>query len=68
MRADSRVRLRVPCTLAGRTAAIEQFHPDLPLQIRQGLAYHGLSPFQAAAGGRETAFLRGCDECAQLVQ
>ena len=69
---------RSPClgeqlpTLAGQhrkaTTAIEQADSDLTFQIRQGLAYHGLSPFQAAAGGRETAFVRGCDERAELVQ
>ena len=49
-------------------AAIEQLHPELPFQIGQGLAHHGLGTTQASAGRRETPLIRGCDERAQLIQ
>src|SRR5882757_4944051 len=49
-------------------AAIEQLHPELSLQIRQGLADHGLRATQAAARCRETSFIRSNDENAELIE
>ena len=49
-------------------AAIEELHTELTFKIGQGLADHGLSAAQAAAGRRETALIRRCNESAQLIE
>jgi len=50
------------------SASIEESHAELTLEIGQGLAHHGLCATQAATGRRETAFIRGRNESAQLIQ
>src|SRR5882762_8039593 len=40
------------------TAALEELYADLPFQIGQRLAHHGLGASQAPASRREVAFLR----------
>jgi hypothetical protein len=50
------------------SAAIEELHPELPFQIRQSLADHGLRTVQAAARGRETSFIRRGDKGAELIE
>jgi hypothetical protein len=50
------------------SAAIEQLHPELPFQIRQGLAHHGLRAPQVAASRRETFLIRYGDENAELIE
>src|SRR5580698_9672123 len=50
------------------SASIKEFHTQLTLEIRQGLAHHRLRAAQTAAGRRETPLVCGRDEGAQLVQ
>jgi hypothetical protein len=49
-------------------AAIEQLHPELPFQIRQGLAHHGLRAPQTPTSRRETLLIRYRDEGAELIE
>jgi hypothetical protein len=44
------------------TAAIEELYADLPFQIGQRLAHHGLGASELPAGRREAALLRCRDE------
>jgi hypothetical protein len=48
-------------------AAIEQRQPELPFEVRQGLADSGLRTPQAAAR-RETSFIRRSNKGAELIE